>query len=166
MRHCCLGMWTCVVFPYWEMYMNEKWPYISLHRCLVKGQYVTLVYEFSRPEWRYLLLVKTHVLWSFFLFSFCVHEETNASWCLLSAMWRDSSKADVFARIAWSFTESASVIVSLGYSLLLAYIIILIIWDLFTPAFADGFSAELWASASLFKSPELFLVFWPISTML
>ena len=40
---------------------------------------------------------------------------------------------------------------------------VLLFWEFFTPALADGFSL---VTSSLLKSPGLFSVFWPISIML
>ena len=52
---------------------------------------------------------------------------------------------------------------------LLVFMIILLIWEFFTPALIGSFPLETeWqqVSSSLFKSPGLFLALWPILTML
>ena len=42
-------------------------------------------------------------------------------------------------------------------------VIILLLWEFFHTSVRWGFSTRIWETASLFKSPGLFSVFWPIS---
>ena len=52
------------------------------------------------------------------------------------------------------------------FRIIIIIIIIIYSLELFTSALADGFFKWVWVTASLLKSPGLFLVFWPFSTML
>ena len=64
-------------------------------------------------------------------------------------------------------TQSYLILSSFCESLLHSIIIIiLLVWEFFLPALADGFPLETWVTTSLLKSPGLFSVFWPISVML
>ena len=70
-------------------------------------------------RWGYgTILIKTHKLCFIW-----VHAETGASYCLLQECSGDSAWAVIFARSDGSSTSSASVVVSVGYRLLLAFLV-------------------------------------------